>query len=94
MSKTNKTRKIKKTEKITIRCTSRQKKKIIKKAKEHGLTITEYLLDDSSSQANNKIIPLLILRIQNLTTLIKEQYGNCPEIQKGLDEIWDILDQM
>ncbi len=85
----------KKTEKITIRVTPTEKKKLNKAAENHYMTLTEYMIDAglNKRQISCKNKPSLygLIEIQELYNYIEDHYEIDKHLERKCDKIWNSL---
>lgn len=81
--------------KLNIRISSSEKDKILKKAKKLNMSISDYsrmilLSRDKKKTAGNLMASNILAKSQELVNYIQDSYGNDKELERMIDELWEI----
>ncbi len=84
-----------KAEVITIRVTPGTKKKLKKKARDSGSSLSEYLiangLDSRMRKAENKTSVFSAVIVQQICTYLEENYGEDQSLEEWRRKLWENL---
>lgn len=93
--KTTKPKKDNRTERLYIRISEIEKKKIQNKASKCNMNISDYIrftiLSNVSTQDSNTNLPEMIVALQNSYNIIEEYCGKYPRLEKELEKLWENL---
>lgn len=88
-------RKSKETERLSLRCTKREKRMMEKVAEKKGLSLTQCTIglyrSASGELKREKNIASAVCRIQNLVNYMREHHIEDDYILEECDKIWDEL---
>lgn len=81
--------------KLNIRISSSEKDNILKKAKKLNMSISDYsrmilLSRDKKKTAGNLMAGIILVKSQELVNYIQDSYGNDKELERMIDELWEI----
>lgn len=81
--------------KMNIRVSSSEKDIILKKAKKMNMSISDYsrmilLSRDKKKTAGNLMAGIILVKSQELVNYIQDSYGNDKELERMIDELWEI----
>ena len=92
-----------KSERLQLRLTPEDKDLITKNAEKSGMTITDYIIENSKNRYaayidNEKIKPITlsnaIVLLTQLINDIDQEYSHNKKIRKELNKIWNLLNIM
>lgn len=84
-----------KDKKLNIRISSNERDKILKKAKKMNMSISDYsrmilLSKDKKETAGSLMASNILTKGQELVNYIQNSYGNDKELERMIDELWEI----
>lgn len=82
-------------EKLNIRITSSEKKKISKRAKILDMRVSDYsrmilLSQDRKQTSGNVMMSNILVKSQEMVNYIQEVYGNDGKLERMMDKLWEI----
>lgn len=85
-----------KTAVITIRTTEKEKKMLSKKAKNNGMSLSEYLITTGLryNMHGNENVQMMVHNtaiVQQVCNYVKENYGEAEYLEKWSEELWENL---
>lgn len=84
-----------KDERVSVRCTSKEKEMLNNRAEQLGLNLSSYVKKILFPKKGNYVEPIqLIIKIQDVVSVMKEKSSYVDCLQEEVDEIWDMVKKL
>lgn len=84
-----------KDERVSVRCTSKEKEMLNNRAEQLGLNLSSYVKKILFPKKGNYVEPIqLIIKIQDAVSVMQEKSSYVDCLQEEVDEIWDMVKKL
>lgn len=84
-----------KDERVSVRCTSKEKEMLNNRAEQLGLNLSSYVKKILFPKKGNYVEPIqLIIKIQDVVSVMQEKSSYVDCLQEEVDEIWDMVKKL